>query len=362
MLAPLAPITLIAGGAIKAQVIAPAAAAGEVGAELQLLLAAEVALHVLHLVLEDAAEGHAAWRGPGCHELHQVVARAVGLQQAAGHHPGELVRSHPLHVLRPHQQGARGALSAANQQYATIVRPRAAVVPSGEDAHHKTVMHQLVALPSLLVLVRADDQVNPFALAEGLRDVPAKRLHERVVLCAVTGMHAEGLNRVLAIGHQRIRPEGVVNHDARCTGNILQPARSLHRPHLVQGPISLPEAPVQHQDAAVNASRKGQPIKRVVEGFERLLGGATRKVLHACPVEAKGSLERRLDVLPPVFVVPPVQPDARRVHDLEGEQQHDDLKLVATPVNPIAIEHVGHLSGEVDAGHAAHEARGQPAV
>mmetsp|Transcript_39660 Transcript_39660/g.123590 ORF Transcript_39660/g.123590 Transcript_39660/m.123590 type:complete len:208 (-) Transcript_39660:745-1368(-) len=205
-------------------------------------------------------------------------------------------------------------------------------------------MHQLVALAPLLELVRADHKVNALAHAETLCNVSPEGRHDGLVPRSVARVHAKGLHGLLAIRRQRIRPEDIIHHVAKLARHVGQRQWALHRPHHVQRPIALAEAPVQDEDPTFDPGSQGQPVESFMKRVEHLLCDGTVKVLQAGLVEAEASLQRGLDVLPPVLMVPSGQPYLPWEHDLEGKQQNNHLKLVISPVNPVAVEDVRHLA------------------
>mmetsp|Transcript_72910 Transcript_72910/g.188044 ORF Transcript_72910/g.188044 Transcript_72910/m.188044 type:complete len:265 (+) Transcript_72910:1092-1886(+) len=88
-----------------------------------------------------------------------------------------------------------------------------------------------------------------------------------------------------------------------------------------------------------------------MEGLEGLLPILVAELLVAGPVEAEAALPGCLQVLRHVLVVAPVQPHEVGVHDLEREEEGDDLQLVPPPIHPVAVEDVRDLRSVAAQGH-----------
>mmetsp|Transcript_88714 Transcript_88714/g.248213 ORF Transcript_88714/g.248213 Transcript_88714/m.248213 type:complete len:284 (-) Transcript_88714:637-1488(-) len=194
--------------------------------------------------------------------------------------------------------------------------------------------------------MRTHDHAQALALAELLRDVPAEVAHARRLRPRAL-LGAEGLRRARPVGEEGVRPEDVVDDAVQ---GLLQ-ARGLERPldraQRLEAPLPVPEPAMHNEDLVADSGRQREPLECPVARLEHRVAGDLAELLVTHLVEPERAISRHLAVLVHVLVVAPVQPNAPRVEDLHGEEQRDDLELVAAAVDPIAVEDVGH-AGHVE--------------
>mmetsp|Transcript_7106 Transcript_7106/g.14667 ORF Transcript_7106/g.14667 Transcript_7106/m.14667 type:complete len:242 (-) Transcript_7106:764-1489(-) len=145
-------------------------------------------------------------------------------------------------------------------------------------------------------------------------------------------MHAEEELALLRILHDRVRPEDVIDPFHGGLGKGVRPHRPLDRPELAQRPGAVANAAVHDEHTPADDAGEWHEVEDLLHEVKHLGPIRDAEPLDAFILEAIPAIH------PPIFVVAPHEPHPLREQHLERQEQADDLKLVSTTVNKVAIE------------------------
>mmetsp|Transcript_22814 Transcript_22814/g.53358 ORF Transcript_22814/g.53358 Transcript_22814/m.53358 type:complete len:225 (+) Transcript_22814:328-1002(+) len=209
------------------------------------------------------------------------------------------------------------------------------VITGREDTQQQVFVHHAVAATPKLYLVAAHHQTQAIHCTEVPGNVPGE---SRCLAAARRRMDAKQVFMALLVLLYRVGPEDVVDPLVLWAHEHVAGEWELDCLQVVELPLAVAQASVQHEDALGKEARDGQAIEAAVDELEGLGPEGGPQLLHAFVFEAV------LLVHGTVLVVAPHQADPLWEQHLVCKQEPYDLELVLPPIHEVAVEDEGCLA------------------
>mmetsp|Transcript_12528 Transcript_12528/g.27768 ORF Transcript_12528/g.27768 Transcript_12528/m.27768 type:complete len:226 (+) Transcript_12528:487-1164(+) len=189
------------------------------------------------------------------------------------------------------------------------------------------VMHHFETSSLFHALVTANDDIDPIHCTESLCDVPTK------VYGRCSSWRAVNTKQVCAaiVIRDRIRPQDIVQPSIVCFQKDFGVQRPLHTSQLINGPLTISYTSMDRENLAINKAGKWKPLKSLLNVAKGLFGKGSQ-LFHATFIKAIFTVHES------ILMVATNQKNSLWKSNLEREQNTNDLQLVCSSIDKVAIE------------------------